>query len=1540
MSQNTKKLKILQRGDSSANWTENNPTLRGTEVGFETNTGKYKIGIGDKNQETHWNELPYPAWGAEREIVLSGGATGKITMDGTKNVSLPVTTLQENYLQLSSSSFSGSTSVIGGSTMANFRANRMALYPESAVTFEVSTDGGTTWTEQTGPNKNKVVRQLTMSDQASVNIGTGLEASSGKATVNDQLRVTFDFLNPDGTSNILYCRMQKLFINIGTHGATGAKMKMEYTLIRDPETWVTYQNYSISGWPAWNEMGFGTFGQYVGGATNTNSWRKMRLTFSITGLHNTNSSRLQFRGIMMQAQQCWSKPSTWAEYDAPYRLNMDTGSIYFPGRIDGDISKGANLSKSTGLNATHQNFDTGDTFDFTDKNPNATVLDATLTGNIAKGGRGSYSMSLGGKSAAIGKRSVAEGTTTIAKGAYSHVEGDCSVTLGDDSHAEGYRTVSKGMASHTEGANTMATNSYAHAEGNETLASGQMSHSEGWSTKAIGNSSHAEGNDTIAKGANSHAEGNNVLANGANSHVEGGCNTSGFYAIGSISKKALSASTAALTLKDVQGTFKIGYRLGGLYKDGNNKITLYTPYVGKIIAINNNEITIDTTSAAGIARYNHVYISSNYYETDDTGSSGGSGGDGSTTNPNTFTLDGTYAHVEGIRNIATGNQSHVEGNDSIAQGASAHAEGNSTQARGIHAHAEGSRTLASGADSHAEGYQSEATGTTSHAEGNATQAIGISSHSEGSGTKASGDNSHSEGINTQALGESSHTEGNSNVAEGKNSHAEGYNNSTLGESSHIEGIGNANEAEGAHIEGWQNNATEDAKYSHINGVGLTANTYAQTVIGRWNDSSIPPGDPHILVVGGGTNENNRKNIMTLTSSGDLYCASNIRVGENREELATVNQLIGKSGSGLNSEIFNNYNYNIASGAHSHAEGCGKVENLNSHRGFLVIDRDYSSKTLTLNTTEGLEIGDNIGIGYFDPTGTRISSPSNLKIIDINNNTITISSTIATLYQLPLPLIFIFAVDKDVGSNISGGYSAHAENYGTAKGEFSHAEGFQTSAEGWSSHTEGQNSTALGVGAHSEGYYTYANTKFSHTEGHGAKTGIQGYSVISYDSTNNSFVLNTTAALKIGDIVSASDGKAIDYQYATITAIDKDNKTITVSNASKLTKITTIIGSGTRGDTFIFGQGAHAEGYYTNATSNYSHVQGQYNLNDLECKYAHIVGNGTGISARSNAHTLDWQGNAWFAGDIKVGGTGYDDANAVSIGRSNGTVVYIPFNDIYTAGYTNKWCYYKIGKIDGINSFTKKIFVNNPQKAIISGSADEYHFGTSNIFNLNEWIAVNLYQDSYYYYIKIDNDGNLYACAVYSGSSTSVSFDPTYLYIVPINTFIESPSTIPTVDYTQYILTEIENPTKVEDCLFYSTFTTNNSENIQTYYIDKKISGSVRVLIVDSNDNIIINTIANDTTTSVSTSPTKIPANTELKLYIFGSITKNSNDLRDINFGEIFYATYNNNISQNYLRSYNGITINGNYNSNGQFQNLLEDDRSNIQASDFTKYFNQ
>lgn len=62
--------------------------------------------------------------------------------------------------------------------------------------------------------------------------------------------------------------------------------------------------------------------------------------------------------------------------------------------------------------------------------------------------------------------------------------------------------------------------------------------------------------------------------------------------------------------------------------------------------------------------------------------------------------------------------------------------------------------------------------------------------------------------------------------------------------------------------------------------------------------------------------------------------------------------------------------------------------------------------------------------------------------------------------------------------------------------------------------------------------------------------------------------------------------------------------------------------------------SHAEGLCTIASGDVQHTEGKYNIKDSSGIYVHIVGNGSSTK-RSNAYTLDWEGNAWFAGMVEA-----------------------------------------------------------------------------------------------------------------------------------------------------------------------------------------------------------------------------------------------------------------------------------------------------------------
>jgi hypothetical protein len=112
-----------------------------------------------------------------------------------------------------------------------------------------------------------------------------------------------------------------------------------------------------------------------------------------------------------------------------------------------------------------------------------------------------------------------------------------------------------------------------------------------------------------------------------------------------------------------------------------------------------------------------------------------------------------------------------------------------------------------------------------------------------------------------------------------------------------------------------------------------------------------------------------------------------------------------------------------------------------------------------------------------------------------------------------------------------------------------------------------------------------------------------------------------------------------------------------------------------------GQVAHAEGYGTTASGDYSHAEGfgtkasgdhqhafgKYNVEDTNDTYLELAGNGTGDNARSNARTLDWNGNETLAGDLTVNKGGAGEmvlGQEVSSLKSALNQVYLPSANIY------------------------------------------------------------------------------------------------------------------------------------------------------------------------------------------------------------------------------------------------------------------------------------
>ena len=250
--------------------------------------------------------------------------------------------------------------------------------------------------------------------------------------------------------------------------------------------------------------------------------------------------------------------------------------------------------------------------------------------------------------------------------------------------------------------------------------------------------------------------------------------------------------------------------------------------------------------------------------------------------------------------------------------------------------------------------------------------------------------------------------------------------------------------------------------------------------------------------------------------------------------------------------------------------------------------------------------------------------------------------------------------------------------GTTVGTNSVAVGTNTTASASNAHAEGSSTTASAAGAHAEGYDTVASgANGSHAEGYGSHA--EGLA---------SHAENNGAAT--GDYSHAEGGS---------------------------TTASAIYSHAEGNHTAASGSSSHAEGAGTIATGSSQHAGGKYNIEDNSNTYAEIIGNGTADNARSNARTLDWQGNEVLAGDLTINGN-------TSVGTTlNNLASAIPddisdLGDVDTTGATD-------GQLLGYNGTTHKwVPVTGGGSGGGTASATTYNNTTSGLNATNVQDAID------------------------------------------------------------------------------------------------------------------------------------------------------------------------------------------------------------------------
>lgn len=124
-----------------------------------------------------------------------------------------------------------------------------------------------------------------------------------------------------------------------------------------------------------------------------------------------------------------------------------------------------------------------------------------------------------------------------------------------------------------------------------------------------------------------------------------------------------------------------------------------------------------------------------------------------------------------------------------------------------------------------------------------------------------------------------------------------------------------------------------------------------------------------------------------------------------------------------------------------------------------------------------------------------------------------------------------------------------------------------------------------------------------------------------------------------------------------------------------------------------GDGAHSQNYRTIASSDYQTALGKWNIEDNADTYAVIVGNGSTVSGRSNALTVDWNGNVDMAGHInsfyKITSTSITCPATAAHGYQSSASYTIPSEDRVSG--------YQLAGIVGMQSASSRIVPFNYYK---------------------------------------------------------------------------------------------------------------------------------------------------------------------------------------------------------------------------------------------------
>ena len=217
----------------------------------------------------------------------------------------------------------GNVSPVGMALSNEHSANRLAFINGNALTFEYSSNGGSTWTTY-----SFTTAQKTSFCTSELQVPIGRPDTSTDVTLQSKSRITIT-AEDSNDSGYVYTSPKKILVLSASPTSLSLLVeKRTGANYLNDGPWETVGSYTLKGYSGWNDIPLvlGTLGAY--GVSQTGNIWQLRLTIGVNSLYPSAPKAGDVSAIRLYGDNYWRCPSNMARTGHIYTYDMSQNATF------------------------------------------------------------------------------------------------------------------------------------------------------------------------------------------------------------------------------------------------------------------------------------------------------------------------------------------------------------------------------------------------------------------------------------------------------------------------------------------------------------------------------------------------------------------------------------------------------------------------------------------------------------------------------------------------------------------------------------------------------------------------------------------------------------------------------------------------------------------------------------------------------------------------------------------------------------------------------------------------------------------------------------------------------------------------------------------------------------------------------------------------------------------------------------------------------------------------------------------------------------